>query len=67
MSARTDFAVYGVNSKVLGTRARHVFTDHHFSGPGRAVSPLCVCVSVRTVTFELRLIFYLDIWHDGSP
>ena len=34
----------------------------HFSGPGKAVGPVCVCV--WTITFELN-DFDLDIWHAG--
>jgi len=27
---------------------------YHFSGPGRAVGMVCLCVRVRTITFELH-------------
>ena len=37
------------------------FTDH-FSGPDRAISPVCVCV--QRVTFEPS-DFDLGIWHAG--
>ena len=40
-----------------------VFTDH-FSGPGRAVGLLCVCVCVQTVTFKWNNLWrgYLAWW-----
>jgi len=33
----------------------------YFSGPGRAVHPVCLCV--WTIT---KMPFDLDIWHAGS-
>jgi len=37
---------------IVSSRAGFIFTDH-FSGPGRAIGPVCVCLRVRTVTVEL--------------
>jgi len=40
--------------------------DAHFSGPGRAVGPLCGSVCVQTITFEV-ITCDLNVWHNGSP
>ena len=39
------------------------FITDNFSGPGRAVSAVCVW----TRTFELQMTFHLDVWHAGLP
>jgi len=48
-----------------------VTTDHfsdHFSGPGRAVGPLCVCLCVCSHDkLSNEMTFDLDIRHGGSP
>jgi len=41
----------------------HIFTDH-LSGPGSAMSPLCVCVFVRQLSNGMT--FDLDVRHGGS-
>jgi len=38
------------------------FVTDQFSGPGKAIGGVCVCVCAWTVTFELST-FNLDIWH----
>jgi len=40
-----------------------IITDH-FSGPRRAIRPLCVCVPTN---FRTKWPSAIDIWHDGLP
>jgi len=60
--------VHNNNNLALYFIAKQAFT-YHSSGLVRAIGPVCVCLCVPTVTFELddsKTTGYLDIWHAGS-